>query len=127
MRVVFGTGATRRLPWVWVGLLVLVLVHGGAATGAAQSVLGSIRGTVSDAGGGVIPKAPVLITDETTGLPRTLDTDGRGVFEVANLQPGTYRVEVIVPGFNKFERPGIIVRTGQASLVNVLLQIRADR
>ncbi len=122
MRVQVGAGPTwRRLAWVAVTTLVLALVAPGA--GAAQSVLGSIRGTVTDTGGGVIPKAPVLITDETTGLPRTLDTDSRGAFEVVNLQPGTYRVEVIVPGFKKFERPGIIVRTGQASLVNVELEI----
>ena len=64
MRVQVGAGRVwRRLAWVAVTTLVLALV--APATGAAQSVLGSIRGTVTDTGGGVIPKAPVLITDET--------------------------------------------------------------
>ena len=125
MQVQFGAGATgwRRRGILCVGLLAFAVVLAAAGTGAAQSVLGTIRGTVTDAGGGVIPKAPVLITDETTGLPRTVDTDTRGVFEVVNLQPGTYTVEVIVTGFKKFERTGIIVRTGQASLLNVQLDL----
>ncbi|MBP1636719.1 MAG: Outer rane receptor for ferrienterochelin and colicin, partial [Acidobacteria bacterium] len=124
MHVEFGAGGARRGRMsAWVGLLAFALLLAVAGTGAAQSVLGSLRGTVTDAGGGVLPKAPVLITDETTGRPRTVDTDARGVFEVVNLQPGTYRVEVIVTGFKKFERPGIIVRTGQASLMNVVLEV----
>jgi hypothetical protein len=125
MQVQFDAGATRwrRRVSACVGLLAFALVLAAAGTGAAQSVLGSIRGTVTDAGGGVIPKAPVLITDEGTGLPRTVDTDARGVFEVGNLQPGTYRVEIIVTNFKKFERAGVIVRTGQVALLNVVLEI----
>ena len=52
-----------------------------------------------------------------------MDTDARGVFEVVNLQPGTVRVEVIVTNFKKFERSGIIVRTGQVALLNIQLDI----
>ena len=40
-----------------------------------------------------------------------------------NLQPGTYRVEVIVTGFKQFERPDVIVRTGQVALLNIQLEI----
>jgi len=113
----------RRRVSACAALLALVLVLGLPGGVAAQSVLGSIRGTVTDSGGGVIPKAPVLITDEATGLPRTVDTDGRGVFEVVNLQPGTYRIEVTVANFKKSERAGIIVRTGQVALVHVQLEV----
>src|SRR5665647_1051835 len=82
-----------------------------------------MRGTVVDSGGGVIPKAPVLITDEATGVPHALETDARGNFAVPNLQPGTYKVEVIVANFKKFERTGVRLSTGVVTLVNVQLEV----
>ncbi|HEY3380919.1 MAG TPA: carboxypeptidase regulatory-like domain-containing protein [Vicinamibacterales bacterium] len=125
MEVQCFAGATPWRPRVSarVGLLALVLVIVAVGAAAAQSVLGTIRGTVTDPGGGVIPKAAVLITDEATGAPHALETDGRGNFAVPNLQPGTYRVEVIVTNFKKFERAGVTVSTGAATLVTVQLEV----
>ena len=61
----------------------------------AQSILGTIRGTVTDPQGAVVPKATVLIVDETTGVPRPVETDAQGRYEASNLRPGTYRIEVV--------------------------------
>ena len=61
----------------------------------AQSFLGTIRGTVTDPQGAAVPGAAVLIVDESTGVPRTVETDAEGRFEATNLRPGTYRVEVV--------------------------------
>ena len=105
------------------GLLTLAVLVAIAGAAAAQTVTGTIRGTVTDAGGLVIPKAAVLIIDETTLVPRATETDGRGNFEVTNLNPGSYRIEVQVDKFKKFERPGVIVRTGGAALVEVQLEV----
>src|SRR6478735_11071332 len=90
---------------------------------AAQSFLGSLRGTVTDPQGAAVAKAAVLVTDEATGVPRTLETDDNGRYEAANLQPGTYRVEVVTTNFKKFERPGVLVRASGNALVDVTLEI----
>jgi hypothetical protein len=63
--------------------------------------LGTIRGTVTDANGAVIPNASVKITDKVTGLSRDLTTNGEGNYEAAALKPGTYEVMVIATGFKK--------------------------
>jgi hypothetical protein len=105
------------------GLLALALVLAVSGGAAAQSVAGAIRGTVTDATGAVIPKAAVLVTDENTGVPRTVDTGARGEFEVTNLMPGSYRVEVTVAKFKKFEQGGVIVRTGGVARVDVRLEV----
>src|SRR5262249_8656974 len=64
--------------------------------------LGTIRGTVTDANGAVIPNASVKITDKTTGgLSRDLTTNGEGNYEAAALKPGTYEVMVVATGFKK--------------------------
>src|SRR5687768_12194331 len=44
----------------------------------AQSFLGTMRGTVVDPQGQVVPGATVLIIDEATGTARTLETDAEG-------------------------------------------------
>src|SRR5689334_20195455 len=73
---------------------------------AAQSFLGTIRGTVVDPQGSVVPGAAVLIVDEATNVPRAVETDAEGRYEATNLKPGTYRVEVVTTNFKKFERTG---------------------
>jgi hypothetical protein len=103
--------------------LVLVAAAALALPLRAQSVLGTIRGTVTDPQGAVIKSAPVLITDEKTGVPRTVDTDDEGRYEASNLRPGTYRVEIATPSFKKFEEPGVVVTTGAVTRVDARLTL----
>jgi Carboxypeptidase regulatory-like domain len=102
-----------------IGLFVLAF----AATATAQSFLGTIRGTVVDPQGAPVGKAAVLIIDEGTGVPRTLETDAQGRYEAANLLPGTYRVEIVTTNFKKFAREGILVRASATALVDVSLEL----
>jgi hypothetical protein len=105
--------------------LALALVLAGPAL--AQSVLGTIRGSVTDPSGAVVPGAAILVVDEATGIPRALATDAKGSFEASNLQPGTYRVEVTTPtpNFKKWERSGIVLRAAGTMRVDVRLELGA--
>ena len=67
--------------------------------------------------------AAVLIVDEATGVPRTLETDAQGRYEAANLQPGTYRVEVVTTNFKKAERTGVLLRAAATALVDINLEL----
>ena len=107
-----------RLTLSW--LLVVAAV---AAPSYAQSVLGTLRGTVTDPQGKLVAGATVLITDEASGVPRTVATDADGRYEATNLRPGSYRVEIVTTSFKKVERPGVVVRTGGATLVDVKLEL----
>ncbi|HEV8368799.1 MAG TPA: carboxypeptidase-like regulatory domain-containing protein [Pyrinomonadaceae bacterium] len=78
-------------------------------TGYSQGTnLGTLRGTVTDPNGAVIPNAAVKITDQTTGLSRDLTTDGEGNYEAAALKPGTYKVSVSATGFKTTEVDAVI-------------------
>ncbi len=101
----------------------ILLVVGLKTPAIAQSFLGTIRGTVLDPQGQVVPGAAVVITDEATGVPRTLETDGQGRYEAPDVRPGTYRVEVITPNFKKFERTGVVLRAAGTALVDVTLEL----
>jgi len=103
--------------------LVLLLAVGLNTPAFAQSFLGTIRGTVLDPQGQVVPGAAVVITDETTAVPRALETDAQGRYEAPNVRPGTYRVEVITQNFKKFERTGVVLRAAGTALVDVTLEL----
>ena len=76
-------------------LLAFVAAVALAGPALAQSFLGTIRGTVTDPQGAAVAGAAVLIVDESTGVPRAVETDSEGRYEATNLRPGTYRVEVV--------------------------------
>ena len=104
---------------------ILLILLAGASPALAQSFLGTLRGTVTDAQGAVVSGASVLIIDEDSGATRTIDTDTEGRYEAARLRPGTYRVEVVAPSFKKFEKTGIVLRAAGTALVDIALELGA--
>src|ERR1700730_2293662 len=66
-----------------------------------QAGTSSIRGTVTDASGGVITNASVKVLDIAKHLERTQQTGPSGNFSFELLPVGDYRVEVEAPGFKK--------------------------
>ena len=115
----FAAGRVRRR--VVPAILLLTLVCAGNAAG--QSFLGTVRGTVVDPQGAAVAGAAILIVDEATGAPRTLETDAQGRYVAANIKPGTSRVEVVTTNFKKYERPGVLVRATATALIDITLEI----
>jgi hypothetical protein len=58
----------------------------------AQTDSGRIAGTVTDANGGLVPGAAIVVTNERTGEERTATTNDVGSFLVSSLRPSTYTV-----------------------------------
>ena len=73
-------------------LFSLVFLIAAVAPSAAQTTLGTIRGTVFDPQQNIVPGATVVVTDEETNISREVQTDAAGLFEIPNLRPGTYTV-----------------------------------
>ncbi len=98
--------------------LTLAIVFGWTAF--AQSISGSLAGSVVDSSGSVVPGASVRITNEETGLERTVDTGESGDFVFPGLVPGLYTIRVEAKGFRQLERKGSVVLTGQRLVVGAL-------
>jgi len=120
-RSISGCGTRPALPRFVVFALLALL--GVVASVSAQSFLGTIRGTVVDPQGAAVAKASILITDESTGVPRTAETDTEGRFEATNLRPGSYRVEIITTSFKKAEQTGVVLRASSIARVDAKLEL----
>ncbi|PYS51671.1 MAG: hypothetical protein DMF68_03570 [Acidobacteria bacterium] len=79
----------------------------------AQTITGSISGTVTDASGSVIPGATVTIISEKTNESRNINTNSEGRFNFAALQPGAYTVKIEREGFQTLERTNTILSANE--------------
>ena len=86
---------------------------------------GQITGTVTDPSGAVVPGAKVTVTNQETLIAREVSTSARGVFNVPNLNVGTYRVRITVTGFTTYERGGLILSANQVINVDATLALGA--
>src|SRR6266853_3996996 len=108
-----------------VGLFVLAGIFGGASA-FAQSVagLGAISGTVRDASGAAVPAAQVVVSNQSKGIKRTVETTEAGVFTAPSLVPAPgYSVIVSKPGFNQYEVKDIQVLVGQNLGLDIALAV----
>src|SRR5581483_7005015 len=71
------------------------------------------------------PAADVEVVNEGTGATRRVTTSSAGVFNVPNLDIGTYRVRVSGKGFTTYERGGLNLTANQIINVEVELTIGA--
>jgi hypothetical protein len=77
---------------------VLVTIAVITAVLDAQSHRGVIRGRVEDASGAVVAGAGVTAMNDATNETRATSTSDAGAFAIAELPPGTWRVEITAPG-----------------------------
>ena len=68
---------------------------------SAQVDRATLSGVVRDSGGGVIPGATVTVTNMATNIESHQVTSETGSYQVVNLVPGRYQVEVELSGFKK--------------------------
>jgi len=101
--------------------LVLVLVFCMAGVAFGQSNAGTIQGTVTDTSGAVIQGASVTITDQATGRAVTLTTNGDGLFSLPTLNPGSYKVLVDQPNFQRMVKD-VILQIAQVINLQFALQ-----
>ncbi len=112
---------TTILALAWTALTA-VFALGTPATAAAQGTA-TIRGTVTDASGGVLPGATVTITNSGTKDTRTAVTDDRGGYTFASLFNGTYEVKVELEGFKGYDAKNIVLSPNDTRGLDVMLEV----
>jgi hypothetical protein len=99
-------------------LISTALLFGQGTSGAS-----SVTGRVTDTSGAVIGGADVTLTDLSTNIPITTQTNASGLYIFNNITAGKYGVTVSKTGFSKAEVKDQEVLVGAATTVNITLEV----
>jgi hypothetical protein len=109
---------TKRYIQRTLVILVVSLLCCGAAL-EAQTITGSVNGTVTDPTGAVIPNAKVTATNVDTGIETPSTTNVDGIYNIPFLQIGNYKVTVDVSGFATAVYGPFVLETAQIAKIDV--------
>ncbi len=112
---------TSILALAWT-VAATVFALGTPGIAAAQGTA-TIRGTVTDASGGVLPGATITITNAGTKDTRTAVSDDRGGYTFASLFNGTYELKVELEGFKGYDAKNIVLSPNDTRGLDVMLEV----
>ncbi|MGD9627664.1 MAG: carboxypeptidase regulatory-like domain-containing protein [Pyrinomonadaceae bacterium] len=97
------------------------LIIAATSTAFGQTVSGTLRGTITDTNGAVVPNATVVVRSTETGLERTVTSSDDGVYNFAFLPIGTYMVVASRTDFNRVIRESVTVSLNETTVINIRL------
>jgi hypothetical protein len=100
-----------------------LLVPTFAAMLWSQTGTSTVRGTVTDPQGRVIPDATLTLTNIANNAPRTVKSSDGGAFTFDFLPPGEYRLEAEAPGFKKRVENNVRALVGKQTEANLQLEV----
>ena len=103
--------------------LALLLLLLGGQVAPAQTVSGTITGTVKDPSDAVIVNATITLINEATGATRQAATNEAGLYTFNSVQPGAYTLRVEESGFKVFIRTAITLTANERRPVDVRLEM----
>jgi outer membrane receptor protein involved in Fe transport len=111
----------RRL-WLLVLLIPIVALLSLRPLGA-QTVYGSIYGTVLDTSGAVVPNAAILVKSQQKDTSFNAQTNSVGQYRIDHLVPDTYSVTVTASGFKSYTVNNLQVNAGETPKVDANLEV----
>lgn len=110
----------RKAACLHLAVFVLAAVFAGYAQVAST---GAISGTVTDSTGAFIAGATVVVTNQATGVSRTVTTDNAGFYSAESVPVGTYSVSISKEGFQQSFTLGLHIDPGVRRANNVQMQV----
>src|SRR5262245_56931458 len=105
-------------------LFLLVLSLSPSAFAQSQSSTGNIEGQVKDPNGAAVPNVTVTATNLATGLAKSVQTNEEGIYRIAFLPPGSYKVETQnATGFIPASYTNVVVTVGGQTPLDMQLAI----
>ena len=107
----------RRLFAALAGLTIV------ASPAIAQQGTASIRGSVTDAQGAVLPGVTVVVTHQESGVYRDVISNADGSYFITGIVPGSYRVTAKLDGFKGYERRDVLFEVGRTVTLDVTMEL----
>ena len=105
-------------------LVVLFAASNGALSAWGQEVTATITGTVTDVSGAPIVGASVEAHDVNRGTLFPAHTNDVGVFNLARLPVGSYKIKVTAEGFQPSEQPPVTLVLNQVARFTFQLGVK---
>ncbi|HWQ54828.1 MAG TPA: TonB-dependent receptor [Bryobacteraceae bacterium] len=102
-------------------LIPIVLVF--CATLLAQGDLSTVRGTIADPTGALVPNVSVELINVETNVSRKATTSESGDFEIPYVPLGTYKLTATASGFKNAVADNIILRARETRRIDVVLEL----
>ena len=91
---------------------LLPVLHAAPALAQTRATAADLTGVVRDQTGAVLPGATVIATNTETNVARETTSQDDGRFTLPALPPGSYRVQVTMPGFVSETREALTLTLG---------------
>jgi len=107
----------------WKSVAVLLLAVWMAVPRAHSQATGSLRGTVTDPTGAVIPDATVTIKSSENGSSRRGATDSNGQYSFLQVAPGNYVLTAEKRGFATITSPNVTLLVNTPTTLDVKMTL----
>jgi hypothetical protein len=107
----------------WIRLVMALLFVFPALGAYAQYEDGSLVGSIHDSSGAAIPNVYVSVTNNATGIPTIVTSNGAGDYEVPSLRVGVYNIKASAPGFAPAEAKNITVSVAGRLRIDLTLKV----
>jgi hypothetical protein len=112
---------TRNLPERCICVLILLL--SSITLTFAQSGTTSVRGTVTDPAGAVVPDATIILSSAEIAVNLTTQTDKNGFYQFQAVRPATYVMTVSASGFAIFKQSDLVLLVSTPATSDIQLQV----
>jgi hypothetical protein len=109
---------------IWEFALVLLLSI-ATASSFAQNATTSLRGTVTDPTGAVVPGATVTLLDSATGQRFVATSKASGEYQLAQIPPAKYNISVTASGFGNQSKVAELL-VDQPATINFALSMQTN-
>src|SRR5579862_1414312 len=118
----FGGTVVKKSLSGWILLCILSTV----TLSFGQLATTSLRGTIKDPTGALVPGAKITITDKATGKTTSTVADSSGAYSFAQIAPSTYTIVVSAGGFgNQTKSAELLVN--QPATIDFTMTVQASQ
>jgi hypothetical protein len=111
----------KRSLWGW----MLPCILSTTILTLAQTATTSLRGTIKDPGGALVPGAAISITDNDTGKAFSTTSNTAGAYQFAQIPPAKYTIRITAAGFGAQTKVAELL-VNQPATIDVDLTIEAN-
>ena len=111
-----------KTTWIILRLSVLSLLFSVPALAQTAST-GALTGEITDPNGAVVAGVQVTALNEATGEKRDVVSQDTGIYVVALLPPGSYRLEFTKRGFKSSVKAGLQINVTETKRLDVQLEV----